>query len=144
MVSFGLAVDDSGESRIDLGGYQLDGFYDEMFRPDGTLRPAYEGFSSAISGWSREELLRRKRMAERSLLNRGITFQVYGDASRKEQIFPFDAIPRIIEAKDRAPGPGREIRLEATAGVEGQNHKGKTRKDDGPFQTGDASEDEPT
>ncbi|HMU84510.1 MAG TPA: circularly permuted type 2 ATP-grasp protein [Leptospiraceae bacterium] len=85
---------------MDLGGYQLDGFYDEMFRPDGTLRPAYEGFSSAISGWSREELLRRKRMAERSLLNRGITFQVYGDASRKEQIFPFDAIPRIIEAKE--------------------------------------------
>jgi len=91
---------DPSSNPIDLAGYHLDGFYDEMFLPSGELRPQYQAFSEVLSGWSRSELLRRKRMAERSLLNRGITFQVYGDSSRKEQIFPFDVIPRIIGSRE--------------------------------------------
>lgn len=64
----------SGQGRIDLGNYNLDGFYDEMFQPSGELRPQYQAFSEILSGWERSELLRRKGMAERSLMNRGITF----------------------------------------------------------------------
>ncbi|MBL8018398.1 MAG: circularly permuted type 2 ATP-grasp protein [Leptospirales bacterium] len=90
----------NGHGRIDLGNYSLDGFYDEMFQTSGELRPQYQAFSEILSGWERSELLRRKGMAERSLLNRGITFQVYGEGTRKEQIFPFDVIPRIIGAKE--------------------------------------------
>lgn len=91
----------AARTQIDLSEYSLDGFYDEMFEGPHSLRPAYNAFARVVSGWEKSELLRRKRMAERTLLNRGITFQVYGD-SRKEQIFPFDVIPRVITAKEWA------------------------------------------
>ena len=45
------------------------------------------------------ELLRRQRAAEQALLQMGITFNVYGDAAGTERIFPFDLIPRIVEAQ---------------------------------------------
>ena len=46
------------------------------------------------------ELIQRQRAAEAALLQMGITFAVYGDKSGTEKIFPFDIIPRIIEADD--------------------------------------------
>lgn len=94
-----LAQLESRTKPLNLSEYTLDGFYDEMFQSPESLRPAYQAFTSIVSNWDRSELLRRKRMAERTLLNRGITFQVYGD-SRKEQIFPFDVIPRVIDAAE--------------------------------------------
>ncbi len=88
------------DTGIELTDYQLDGFYDEMFQKDGIPRPAYHPFSEELARWSRHELVRRKRTAEQALLNRGITFQVYGEQSKTEQIFPFDVIPRIIAASE--------------------------------------------
>src|SRR5262249_23205453 len=46
------------------------------------------------------ELLERQQAAERALLQGGITFNVYGDGAATERIFPFDVIPRIIEAAE--------------------------------------------
>ena len=46
------------------------------------------------------ELLQRQAAAERLLLQSGITFNVYGDSAATEKIFPFDIIPRIIEASE--------------------------------------------
>jgi uncharacterized circularly permuted ATP-grasp superfamily protein len=46
------------------------------------------------------ELFRRQQAAERALLHMGITFNVYGDSAGTEKIFPFDIIPRIINADE--------------------------------------------
>jgi uncharacterized circularly permuted ATP-grasp superfamily protein len=41
---------------------------------------------------------KRQEEIERALLRMGITFAVYGDTQGTERIFPFDIIPRIVEA----------------------------------------------
>jgi len=46
------------------------------------------------------ELLARQAAAERLLLQNGITFNVYSDSAATEKIFPFDIIPRIVEAAE--------------------------------------------
>ena len=43
------------------------------------------------------ELQRRQKAADLTLLNMGITFNVYGHDAGTEKIWPFDIIPRIIE-----------------------------------------------
>lgn len=78
--------------------YQLDSFYDEMFKPDGSPRLGAELLYQRLSLLSEGDLIRFQQSAERALLNLGITFQVYSDTEGAEKIFPFDIIPRIIEA----------------------------------------------
>jgi uncharacterized circularly permuted ATP-grasp superfamily protein len=80
--------------------YQLDSFFDEMFQPDGTPRPGSKLLHQRLMSLSDGELLRYQQSAERALLNLGITFQVYSDTEGSEKIFPFDIIPRIIEANE--------------------------------------------
>ena len=36
--------------------------------------------------------------ADRMFLNEGVTFNVYGDSAGAERIFPFDPVPRVIDA----------------------------------------------
>ena len=78
--------------------YDLGGFYDEMFLPDGTPRAGATLLKEKLDSLPDGELLRRQNAAERSLLQSGITFNVYGDNAATEKIFPFDIIPRIVEA----------------------------------------------
>lgn len=62
-------------------GYDTEEFYDEMIMSNGDLK-------------------RRQLAAEAAFMNRGVTFNVYGWEGRKERIFPFDIVPRIIEAAE--------------------------------------------
>lgn len=80
--------------------YQLDRFFDEIIGPDGNPRPGAELMIQKIESLSWEDLLRRQRAAEQMLLHMGITFGVYGDSAGGERIFPFDILPRIIEARE--------------------------------------------
>ena len=73
--------------------------YDEMFKTDGSVRPAYASLNAHISTLSPEELGDRQKTLERSFLLQGITFTVYGAASATERIIPTDLFPRIIDAK---------------------------------------------
>ncbi len=45
---------------------------------------------------------KRQQAADRVILNMGMTFGVYGTDAGHEQIFPFDIVPRIVEAPDWA------------------------------------------
>ena len=76
--------------------YLLDGAFDEMRTPDGGIRPEYQALVETLACLPHEELLRRKQSADLSFLTQGITFTVYGRDEGKEQIFPYDLIPRII------------------------------------------------
>jgi uncharacterized circularly permuted ATP-grasp superfamily protein len=80
--------------------YETDGFYDEMFQPDGTPRPSARALFQRISALNEGELRRYQQAAEQALFRMGITFNVYGDEAGTEKIFPFDIIPRIITAQE--------------------------------------------
>jgi uncharacterized circularly permuted ATP-grasp superfamily protein len=80
--------------------YDTGNFYDEMFAPSGQPRPGGRLLQQRIDSLSMGELLQRQQAAERALLHRGITFNVYGDNSGTERIFPFDVVPRIIESAE--------------------------------------------
>ena len=46
------------------------------------------------------QLLRHQRAAEQAFTRLGINFNVYGDESGVDRIWPFDIVPRIVEASD--------------------------------------------
>lgn len=80
--------------------YNTDGFFDEMFLPDGTARPAVQMLVERVESFPEGEFIRRQIAAEHALLRMGITFNVYADEQGVEKIFPFDLIPRIIDANE--------------------------------------------
>jgi uncharacterized circularly permuted ATP-grasp superfamily protein len=83
-----------------LDRYDTGGHYDEIMLPNGSPRPGRDLLVKRIASFTEEELLRRQRAAERVLLQMGITFNVYGEGEGTERIFPFDIIPRIVEAAE--------------------------------------------
>lgn len=92
--------DDGAE--IDFAGYDLEGFYDEMLQADGTPREGSTLLVGQIESLPPGQLLQHQKAAEQALLDLGITFNVYGNEAGTEKIFPFDIIPRIVEAADWA------------------------------------------
>ena len=80
--------------------YATDGFHDEMFDPAGAPRPEARLLLETIESLEDGQLERCQQAAERLLLQLGITFNVYGDSSGTERIFPFDLIPRIVCAEE--------------------------------------------
>jgi uncharacterized circularly permuted ATP-grasp superfamily protein len=88
------------EEAMRFSDYDVGGFYDEVFQPDGSPRDQARLLVETIEGLSDGELIWRQRSAERLLLQMGITFNVYGDGGGTERIFPFDMIPRIVASNE--------------------------------------------
>ena len=82
--------------------YDTGGFYDEMLEADGSPRSGSALLAQRVASLLEGELLQHQRAAEKAMLQLGITFNVYGDESGTEKIFPFDVLPRIVEASDWA------------------------------------------
>ena len=78
--------------------YRFNGFYDEMLAAAGRPRPAYRRLYERLNRLGPDELQRRHGLAMQMFRNHGITFAVYPDAQGTEKVFPFDVIPRVIEA----------------------------------------------
>ncbi len=85
---------------MSFSAYRTDGFYDELFESDGRPRATAQILIDRLSSLSDLEIARRQQDAETAFLRMGITFNVYGDGAGTEKIFPFDLIPRIVEAKE--------------------------------------------
>lgn len=83
---------------MDFRQYDPQRFYDELFHPDGTPRPAARRLVEKINSLPDDEIARRQDTAEQALYDLGITFTVYGHDEGTEKIFPFDIIPRIVDA----------------------------------------------
>lgn len=79
-----------------FGRYEVNGHFDEMFSAEGTPRRGYERIYSELLDTDAWVFESRHAMAERSYLSRGITFS----SSGREQPFPFDLIPRIVNHDD--------------------------------------------
>src|SRR5262245_66583007 len=80
--------------------YETNGFFDEMFQPEGAPRPSARVLFQRIAALNDGELRRYQQAAEQALFRMGITFNVYGDEAGTEKIFPFDIIPRIVTAAE--------------------------------------------
>ena len=85
---------------MDFRSYQTDGFYDELFYETGQPRRGAVLLVDQIEGLPPGDLRRRQLAAEAALMNMGVTFAVYGNEHGTEKIWPFDLIPRILEAGD--------------------------------------------
>ena len=86
--------------KLTFANYDTEGFFDELLTRGGQPRPGAEQLVERINSLSDDELLTHQREIEAALLRMGITFTVYGDEAGTEKIFPFDLIPRIVQAAD--------------------------------------------
>ena len=97
--------------------YDTEGFWDEMFQPDGSVRPHYAAIAAQLATLSPEEVARRQRAADDSFQSRGITFAVNQGAAAAEgveKIMPFDLVPRVLTADEwRTLERGLEQRVRA-------------------------------
>jgi len=91
---------DSARVAMNFLNYETEGFFDEMLDEGGRPRDAAALLMQRITNLPEGELQDRQQAAEQALLNLGITFNVYGDESGTEKIFPFDIIPRIVGPSD--------------------------------------------
>jgi uncharacterized circularly permuted ATP-grasp superfamily protein len=83
-----------------LDAYDPEGFYDELFETVGKPRPRANLLVQNLESMPEGELARRQLAAEKALFDLGITFNVYNNQAGLERIFPFDVLPRIIEAME--------------------------------------------
>ena len=83
---------------LGFDGYKTEGFYDEMFDANGRVRPEAKLLVDLIQSLPEGELQARQTAIERAMLRLGVTFTVYGDEHGTEKIFPFDIIPRMVNA----------------------------------------------
>ncbi|MBV9251639.1 MAG: circularly permuted type 2 ATP-grasp protein [Acetobacteraceae bacterium] len=90
----------SGHFAGILAGYGAGSHFCEMLRPGLPRHPSLERVRERLNALSVEALRRRAADAERDLLERGITFTVYSDATAIDRILPFDLIPRVITAEE--------------------------------------------
>src|SRR5437868_15452160 len=85
---------------MDFDRYETEGFYDEMYDDGGRPRARGEQLAKRLRSLSTGELERRQKAADLALLNMGITFNVYGHEAGTEKVWPFDIVPRIIDAAE--------------------------------------------
>ncbi|MEZ6069661.1 MAG: circularly permuted type 2 ATP-grasp protein [Pirellulales bacterium] len=71
-----------------------------MFADGGQPRPAGAKFVERLGALPPASLQRRQQAAEATLRNMGITFNVYGHKAGTEKVWPFDLLPRIIDADE--------------------------------------------
>ncbi len=94
--------------------YDRENFYDELFDENGAPRAGARVLINRINSLPPGELKQRQSAIDRALLRMGITFTVYGNEQGTEKIFPFDIVPRIVEAEEwQTIEAGLKQRIEA-------------------------------
>jgi len=80
----------------------IPGAWDELFLGTGEVRPEFRRTAAALGQRTRAEFAVAQGLAERALLNQGVTFSVYADDRGSEKIFPFCLVPRLVGAAEWA------------------------------------------
>lgn len=76
-------------------------FFDEIFETTGKPRAGFEPLLQGLQALGGDAVLSRQAAAEQSLLQQGITFTLRNSEDEEsEGIFPFDIIPRLINADE--------------------------------------------
>jgi uncharacterized circularly permuted ATP-grasp superfamily protein len=87
---------------VKFANYDPGQFYDELFLERGVPRSEAQPLIDRIESLTMPELQRRQRAAQSALFKMGVTFNVYSDNQGTEKIFPFDIVPRIVNATEWA------------------------------------------
>lgn len=85
---------------MNFAHYKTNGIFDELNRLDSSPRAGAETIYNYFNSLSVDELKIRQKNLEASMMNMGITFNVYSEEGGMERIIPIDIIPRIILAKE--------------------------------------------
>lgn len=94
--------------------YQSGDFFDELIDSKGQPRPPAKQLFNYLNNLSEDELEKRKLMAEATIQEMGISFTVYTEEGNIDRAWPFDIVPRTIDAKDwRVADAGLKQRLKA-------------------------------
>ncbi|HUI03411.1 MAG TPA: circularly permuted type 2 ATP-grasp protein [Acidimicrobiales bacterium] len=83
-------------------GYDPGPGYDELLEPSGRPRPAAAGLWQHLSSLTPDALAARQQAADDEIRRIGVTFHAADGADDRERPWPFDVIPRIIEAAEWA------------------------------------------
>ncbi len=75
-----------------------DHLYNEMLSAPGKPRPGYGPLLRRVGRLETASWKKRHEQAQRAFRNLGITFTVYQEERGVEKIFPFDLLPRVIQA----------------------------------------------
>jgi uncharacterized circularly permuted ATP-grasp superfamily protein len=76
--------------------------FDELLTPAGEARPAAAALVARLQQLGEAELRARQDLADLDILTMGITFTVYSDGVGIDRAWPFDVIPRVIDAVEWA------------------------------------------
>lgn len=87
-------------TSVSFDNYKTDGFFDEYFVEDDKARSYVRKVVKTLNGLEPGELTRRQKAAEAVMFETGITFTLYSTEETKEDIIPFDILPRIIPHKE--------------------------------------------
>lgn len=79
-----------------LGDAVTEDVHDEAVAEDGTPRPEYVDLLRAVSDLGARTMREREGKVDDRLRQRGVTLNVYGED--EPQVFPLDAVPRIVPA----------------------------------------------
>ena len=88
--------------NLHFSAYDRGDFHDEMFDAEGSPRPDCQPLFRRMLTMTADDLARRQKAADRSMVQLGITFNVYGDTQGRERIIPFDVYPHAIEVPKRS------------------------------------------
>ena len=90
------------------------GAWDELLTPSGDARPHAEPLVGYLRELGLAELRARQELASVDILAMGITFTVYADGQNIDRAWPFDVVPRLIDAAEwRVVEAGLEQRIRA-------------------------------
>ena len=88
----------SQTQTMTFGNYDTERIHDELFHENGTPRNGARLLIEQLNSMSIDEVIHRQQAMDRALMQMGITFTVYGAEEGTEKIFPFDLVPRVVEA----------------------------------------------
>ncbi|WP_316676452.1 circularly permuted type 2 ATP-grasp protein [uncultured Tolumonas sp.] len=80
--------------------YDPNVYYDELIDFSGAPRPPAKRLLKYLDALAVDELEKRRLTAEATVQEMGISFTVYTEEGNIDRTWPFDIIPRTIEAKD--------------------------------------------
>ena len=74
--------------------------YDELLDNAGSPRPAAAELTDWLDTLDDQALAERRQAAELAIRQMGITFTVYSDKGNIDRAWPFDIVPRVIDASE--------------------------------------------
>ncbi len=73
---------------------------DEMVEPDGSLRPHWRSYVSALDDLGNDEVAKRWEQARRLIHENGVTHNVYGTPNGLDRPWSLDFVPLLIQADE--------------------------------------------